>query len=337
MIYRESKPFFLITIDTEGDNLWSGGLKIDTRNASFLPRFQELCEKYSLRPTWLVDYEMAISEIFIEFGLDVIERGTGEIGMHMHAWNTPPEHLLSQNDFDHQPYLTEYPDKIMESKIDYMTCLLEDTFQRKVTSHRAGRWGFDSRYAKMLAGRGYKVDCSVTPHVSWRRYIGDPAGSGGADFSNFPDRPYFLDPDDISREGSLPLLEVPVTIVRRDSRARRAAEALVEWNSLMTRALNRLSKPVSWLRPNGRNRTDMVRIIEDVANRSLDYAEFMLHSSELMPGGSPRFETNESIEAMYNDVEFLFDRVQGLFSGSTMTEFYESFTAGRQDENKRPE
>ncbi|MDD3642865.1 MAG: deacetylase [Candidatus Krumholzibacteria bacterium] len=317
-----NKPFLLVTMDTEGDDLWSGSREIGTRNARLLPRFQALCERYSLRPTWLVSYEMAVAPAFVEFARDVLERKAGEIGMHLHAWNTPPPHPLSGADHAGQPYLTEYPDRVMEEKIGFMTALLEDTFQAAVASHRAGRWGFDARYARMLAARGYLVDCSVTPHVSWRRYPGAPGGSGGPDFRGFPERSYFLDRDDISREGDLPLLEVPVTIVRRGGAARRAAAAAVAWNPLLARALDRASRPVSWLRPNGRNRLDMAAILEDTFDRGKDYAEFMLHSSELMPGGSPRFRTAESVEALYRDIEYLFDAAAGRFRGSTLREYH---------------
>ena len=43
------KKVFLITIDTEGDNLWNVSdihQDITTENAKYLFRFQELCEKY---------------------------------------------------------------------------------------------------------------------------------------------------------------------------------------------------------------------------------------------------------------------------------------------------
>jgi hypothetical protein len=36
------KPYFLITIDTEGDNLWANPKEVSTKNASYLFRFQEL-------------------------------------------------------------------------------------------------------------------------------------------------------------------------------------------------------------------------------------------------------------------------------------------------------
>ena len=65
------KPFFLITIDVEGDNLWSKHRKITTRNADFLPRFQSLCDSLGLKPTYLTDYNMANSIVFQDFGRDV--------------------------------------------------------------------------------------------------------------------------------------------------------------------------------------------------------------------------------------------------------------------------
>ena len=49
---------FLVTIDTEGDNLWDHGRKLGVENIKFVPRFQALCEKYNIRPTYLVTSEV---------------------------------------------------------------------------------------------------------------------------------------------------------------------------------------------------------------------------------------------------------------------------------------
>ncbi len=45
----------------------------------------------------------------------------------------------------------------MREKVLFMTRLLEETFQTKMLSHRAGRWAFDSRYAKLLVELGYQL------------------------------------------------------------------------------------------------------------------------------------------------------------------------------------
>ncbi|MGH8641475.1 MAG: deacetylase, partial [Burkholderiales bacterium] len=81
-----SETPFIITIDTEGDDLWARPREITTRNAEYLPRFQSLCERFGFKPVYLTNYEMAMSDVFVAFGRDVAARGAGEIGMHLHAW-----------------------------------------------------------------------------------------------------------------------------------------------------------------------------------------------------------------------------------------------------------
>lgn len=50
---------FIITIDTEGDGQWNPDAPCSTENARFIPRFQELAEKFGFKPTWLTNYEMS--------------------------------------------------------------------------------------------------------------------------------------------------------------------------------------------------------------------------------------------------------------------------------------
>ncbi len=327
---KAGRPLFLITIDTEGDNLWSGPEKLTTRNAEFLPRFQTLCEAYGLKPTYLTNYEMAKSEAFVEFGREVIRRDTGEIGMHLHAWDMPSSHQLTDDDRAHHPYLIEYPRPAIEQMVTLMTDLLEETFGVKMLSHRAGRWSFDEVYAQVLIEHGYGVDCSVTPHVSWARHIGAPGGNGGTDYREFPECAYFMDLHDISRPGDSGLLEVPMTIRPRTNRAvKRLCRGLAE-TALLERVCNRLWPRVTWLRPNGENRKAMLKILPWAIREGRDYVEFMLHSSELMPGGSPTFQSDEDIEALYADMEPLFAAACEKFQGATLAEYAAAHqTAGR--------
>jgi hypothetical protein len=323
------KPRFLITIDTEGDNLWAISPTVSTRNASFLQRFQELCEKYQLKPTYLTNYEMANSLQFQELGKDIIARHTGEIGMHLHAWDTPPSFQLTSNDRIHQPYLIEYPDTIMREKIKSMTSLLEDVFDVKMRSHRAGRWAFDERYARMLVEFGYNVDCSVTPHISWRHVHGNPNGHGGTDYRAYPENAYFIDLSDISRSGNSGLLEIPVTI-KCTNFLLNNLRFTFSHISLIRKALNYFS-PLIWLRPGPRNSSQRLAFVNEAMQNDFDYLEFMIHSSEFMPAGSPYFPTASSIEKLYDELEILFETVRDGFVGCTLSEYYNWFV-----ENHRP-
>ncbi len=310
---------FIITIDTEGDDLWSKPRRITTRNAAYLPRFQSLCERFGFKPTWLVNYEMAMCDAFVEFGRDVAQRDAGEIGMHLHAWNSPPLVPLTDDDFLHQPYLIEYPDQVMRDKIRFITRLLQERFGRTVASHRAGRVGFDGRYAAMLVAEGYRVDCSVTPGVDWSGTPGAPGGSGGTDYTRFPERPYFLDPGDISRPASCGLLEVPVTI-HASGLHRKAPWAYRV--PLLRRALNRMSPGLSWMCPGENGLDAMLRAAGAARAGGSPHVEFMLHSSELMPGGSPTFRTASDIERLYAHLETLFEKLSAWCRGATLAEFH---------------
>ncbi len=320
-------PRFLITIDTEGDNLWALPREITTRNAQFLPRFQTLCEKFNFLPTYLTNYEMARCEDYRSFAREVLQRETGEIGMHLHAWHSPPEFSLTPDDYRYTPFLIEYPPHIMRDKIAFMTDLLQETFGVKMRSHRAGRWSFNSHYAKFLVEQGYVVDCSVTPHVSWRDNRGDPAQNGGTDFSNFPQRAYFLDLENIDKAGNSPLLEVPMTIVQNESVLSSTARKLTS-GGLPRRVANKLLNiEPQWLRPTGNNLAQMVSIVERAERESWPYLEWMLHSSEFMPGGSPNFSDERAIDKLYEDLEALFARIAQRFQGATLTQFHDEFVA----------
>jgi hypothetical protein len=330
-------PAFLITIDTECDNSWARSHTVSTRNAAYLPRFQGLCERYGLRPTYLTNWEMATDPVFQEFGRDMLTRGAGEIGMHLHAWNSPPIVPLTEDDFKHHPYLIEYPENQLREKVKVMTCTLEDVFGVKMLSHRAGRFSFDAIYARTLVEHGYRVDCSVTPHVSWKGYKGNPNGPGGTDFSAFPESAYFLDLDNISRPGASPLLEVPVTITAPYfGHASRIVRTVLETTWLGAKVANRLLPRLAWLYPRGNYHRWFPRLLRAVTASSRDYAEFMIHSSELMPGGGPRFPTADSIEALYDTLEALFASACAAFTGCTMSEYLERFTAVGQGQPTSP-
>jgi hypothetical protein len=314
---------FIITIDTEGDDLWSKPREITTRNAEYLPRFQSLCERFRFKPVYLTNYERAMSNVFVEFARDVLARGAGEIGMHLHAWNSPPLVPLTSDDFHYQPYLIEYPDPVMKEKIRIVTRLLEDRFDQAIVSHRAGRLGFDGRYAAMLLDEGYRVDCSVSPGLDWSGTPGDPNGKGGSDYTAFPDRPYFFNPSDISAPTFAGMLEVPMTI--RTSGLFRSAPWVYRI-PLLRQTANRLVSPaLNHLCPTESNLRGMLRAVRGARAEGAAHTEFTLHSSEFMPGGSPTFRSASDIELLYERLEILFEELSSWCRGMTLKEFHARF------------
>jgi hypothetical protein len=325
----QNAPAFLITVDTEGDNLWAKPRAVTTRNAEYLSRFQSLCERYRLRPTYLTNWEMARAPAFQAFAKDLLARSAGEIGMHLHAWNSPPLARLTADDDQHAPYLIEYPEPVIREKVNVMTQALEDTFGVKMLSHRAGRWSFNETYARILVEHGYRVDCSVTPHVSWRFCKGDPSRDGGTDFTRFPESAYFLDLADIRRPGDSPLLELPVTIIRTRAYPRpiEALRSGLSGSFYGSAIMRRLFPSYLWLMPTGENGPALLRVLDIAKQHQRPYVEMAIHSSELMPGGSPKLQSPDQIERLYADLETLFSTAAQTFTGRTLAEYHERMSS----------
>jgi hypothetical protein len=214
----------------------------------------------------------------------------------------------------------------MASKIEFMTRLLEERFAVQVRSHRAGRWAFDRRYAQCLRQCGYLVDTSVTPALFWPSTKGNRNGNAGVDYRKFPDRPYFMDMDHIERAGSSCLLEVPVTIEKARSYGIRQSLPVIG-----LRIFDRMAPPVHWLRPNGRNLDAMLSILAKACADRRPCVTFMLHSSELMPGGSPTFSTERDVERLYDHLEALFEYTRDRFKGLSLSAFHDQWVSTDRD------
>lgn len=299
-----TNKFFMITVDTEGDNMWrrlysrnAMKYRITTTNAEYIYRFQELCESYGLRPTYFVNYEMSNAAPFVEMARDGLKRGTLEVGMHMHAWSCPPYYELIPSAWGENPYIGEYPVHIMRKKVDYLTKYLQDIFQSEIISHRSGRWYLDKRYLKILREYGYWADCSVTPGIDWRSNQGMTEGSKGTNYQKYPSQSYEISRLKMNMHGRSGMWEIPVsTYYDRNGK-------------------------LQWLRPNGVNLNEMCRLVSHQYRRGIDYIEFMIHSSELMAKGSPNFETEEEIERLYEDIEALFAYAVRKYEGITVKDY----------------
>lgn len=294
---------FIITVDTEGDNLWEWkpGDNITGENARYIERFQTLCEKYRYKPVYLVNCEMAQSDILVDTLKERAENGLCEIGMHLHAWNTPPEYSLPNN-YDGCPYITEYPEDVIRKKHEYLYRLIVDRFGIAPVSYRAGRWATNECLFKVLDELGFLVDCSITPQIK-HKSVGMSVSCGN-DYRNEKYR--------IKRLGKN-LIEVPMTTVLARN-----------FNGVNIK--NRLSHFIKgeelWLRPAVCSYEEMIKTIKSVERYNEGFLELMIHSSELMPGCNPYCKTEEDIEKMYRKTEQIFRYVSGSYEGSTLREYY---------------
>lgn len=296
---------FIITVDTEGDNQWSwkSGEKINTENAKYIDTFQKMCEEYGYKPVYLVNYEMAQSDILLETIKNASLNGRCEIGMHLHAWNTPPDYDVNLK-HDGCPYITEYPKEIIRAKHQFLKNYLEERFEQEVVSYRAGRWATNDDLFDVLDDLGFKVDCSITPEID---HSSNPGRSvaGGNDYTSFSNKPFRL------REN---LIEVPMTTYKKRG---------LKGSSIRAIASHIIKGKEQWLRPVVSSFEEMISLIETNKKNGFDYVDLMIHSSELMPGGSPYCKNMDDVNQILSKIENTFKAVQKEYKGTTLKEYYE--------------
>ena len=311
---------FIITIDTEADNQWDHGRELNVENLKFIPRFQELCNSYKIKPTYLVTSEVCKDAYAKELFTDYLSRGMAEIGAHLHAWTTPPfldKEGYRFNDSRHA-FATELPENLLREKIRNLTSEIESSFGKRPCSFRSGRYGFNDQVARILAENSYLVDSSVTPYTSWSSKKGIDQMNGGPDFSDYTPIPFKYDFSENS------LVEIPITILptrfplNKNEKIARQYFKNVDKNIILKifRKLLFEGQPL-WLRPfQWMNIKLFEELITEAKNVKLPFLVMMFHSSELMPGCSIYRSNKRDIDQLYDLLElfFLLLREKGINS-----------------------
>lgn len=297
---------FIVTVDTEGDDLWnwSNGKEITSNNSKYIPRFQELCEKYGVKPVYLVNYEMAMDNFLVNYLKPKFHEGKCEIGMHCHAWNTPPEYIIEER-YKGNPYITEYPVEIMYQKMKYMTEILEKKFEKKILSHRAGRWASNKDMFLILKKLGYKVDCSWVSHMNMLSIEGSTTRIG-FDYTGIENKVY---------EPIEGIIEVPMTSIKLHH---------CEGVSLRSKIKHIILGEQVWLRTAVASVNLIKQAIDKLNDMDSEYIEFMIHSSELMPSGSPYFKDTESVERHFKALSEIFSYAGQSCNMQTLCEFVDN-------------
>ena len=268
------------TIDVEEEGLFSGRYQPEgppTSNIPYLSQLDPLVAEFDLRPTLMVSYQAVRDPRHGAYINDLCQRWHGEIGAHLHAWNTPPLVDL--------PYRQPVPSELIPR--DILTAKLESLFKAlgdlgvEPTSFRMGRFNLGPRMLSILSDTTIIVDSSVAP---MRSYYGGPQHLAA------PTDPYYPDPAHPDRPGDSDILEAPLTILPLLSGVGavfRRLESLPfppgPWAAWAAQYLASLPAQPVWT---GLNRLKLACQLH--RRRGGRVLTVFLHSSELMPGCCPR-------------------------------------------------
>ena len=301
----------LVTLDVEADDQWKRPGEFAFENIEVLPRFQALCDESGIRATYLVTYQVASDPRSRETLQKLAATGNCEIGAHCHAWSTPPCHPeLDTGQWG--TYLYEYPADMQREKLESLTHMLREAFGRAPISHRAGRWAIDPAGLSVLEDLGYAVDSSVTPLCDRRTSRG--AELPGPFYVNAPHEPYHPSAADITAPGSMGILEIPVTLdfAREMPRwLRRGVTGILSRHGSQAFTARLLRKAglarLIRLRPTHCSGRTMIRLTSRRLAHGASVLNYMIHSSELIPGQSDRVPDAEACDRVWRASRELFE------------------------------
>jgi hypothetical protein len=306
----------VVSIDTECDKGpgWKTQQPLRFRSvtegipAVFTPFFR----KHGLVPTYLVSPEILQDAPCVAVLRAVRD---AELGTHLHGEFIEPE--SDPTAVVTRTPQTAYAPEVERQKLKNLTDLFESAIGRRPQSFRAGRFALGRRSLTFLEELGYRVDSSVTPFRT-----NEFEGGLSSNYWGAPLAPYHPSADDPRREGSMRLLEVPVTIL---------APALARWPAFLLRRLSDravkgaamrmvLGGPIEkmWVRPL-RGTGEQLAAWADAVIASWDPASnpvinVMFHSVEVIAAASPYTQTEVEVKGLLDGLGHLFEHLRARYS-----------------------
>jgi len=319
---RLRQPVLLVIIDTEEEFDWSvvppltSGIQAMRRQVLA----QRIFERFGCVPTYAVDYPVAAQRDGYAPLLEFLQSGACGIGTQLHPWLNPPieEELCERNS-----YPGNLPKALEAAKLRILTDVIETNLGVRPTLYRSGRYGLGPNTPKLLAGMGYRIDCSVRPYFS-------SADSGGPDYRDAHASPFWLDADQT-------VLELPVTVGVTGALARfpgllgpAGAPLLRPLRLGAILARGRLLDRIQ-LTPEGTRLIEAQRLTRAMLAQGHNLFVVGYHSPSLQPGCTPYVRTAADLQRMLAWLEGYLEFFLGEIGGKmgTPDEIFEAAAQSR--------
>lgn len=297
----------VVSLDVEEEGLFSGryaATGCTTRNVALLPRLAPLTRELGFPLTLLCthavftnpDARVTLARMRDSLGV--------EIGAHLHHWSTPPPGSESS-----PPVPTDQLDAdLLRARLRALLRAGRDFQGEPLRSFRMGRWDLKASLRPVLAEEGIEVDSSVCPLRV---------------FANGPD--HFLAPSDpywTENTGEHKLLEVPLTQIALFPPAARVFYAVTRASSASR--LRRLTDSFHFwgalsANPIWHSSTVMNLATRLHVERGGKVLCLFWHSSEMLPGASPRIRTQKDADTLFTRIYNYLRRLKDEFSVRPVT------------------
>jgi hypothetical protein len=287
--------YLIVTIDVEEDN-WGKYevLNPSVSNVKRLTEFQELCNRFGIKPTYMITYPVATNREAINLLRKILDEGKCEIAAQLHPWNTPPFEEVANS---RNSMLCNLPIEIQYKKIESLHAKI---------SFRSGRWAYDQNVAQNIYKMNYKIDSSVTPFTDWSR-------SHGPDYSGFFPMAY---KDFVNNPGEIDshIYEVPATIGFLQSNYGICKNIDNLFNNKVLKnlhirgLLDRLHIVNKiWLSPEISDGREMIQLANSMRKNGYHFLNMFFHSPSLINGLTPFVKTKEEVRELKARIETFFE------------------------------
>ena len=193
---------FLVTV-VVGQDRPAGEIQArhSIRNLDALPRFQLLCDRYAIRPCYLLTYPVMRSERH-EWFLRQARHGKADLGVCFQSWTTPPFEA-SENRLTKTP-ITDLTVNRVFGKWTSLKTVFHQTFHTQPRLSCVDGGAVSGASLQALEKLGFQVDASALPLM-------DASSAGGSDWTKTSRAPYHPSRQNPERAGVSPILEIPVT------------------------------------------------------------------------------------------------------------------------------
>ncbi|MBM4286370.1 MAG: hypothetical protein FJ128_14175 [Deltaproteobacteria bacterium] len=283
----------VVSVDVEEEGLFSGQYPrqaAGVRNVARLSRLAFISQEFGVPLTLLATYPVAVHPEAAAVLREFREQHGAEIGAHLHPWNTPPFLELGEP----EPAPPErLPLEVLRDKITSLAAAIHAAVGERPRSFRMGRFELGPKALSLLPELGFVADGSMAPLR---------AVAGGPDHFLSPADPFILRPQG---EAGPALVEAPLTVVPLLAGTPRLWAGLCSllppaWGERL-RGGFRFAAAVG-TQPTMFSLTAMRLAARLHRRRGGRVIHLFLHSSELLPGASPQFPTEQAVEGLIGKI-----------------------------------
>jgi hypothetical protein len=316
----------VISVDVEEEGLFSGHYSRTppgASNVAELSRLEFIPREFGFPLSLMVSYQAALDPAACRVLAHWQETYGAEIGLHLHPWNTPP--------FADLPYPEPIsaqllPVNLLRDKLASLVSQVQGSLQVGPRAFRMGRFDWGKRIMALLPEFGLKVDASLTPLST--------TSSNPEDFLA-PADPFWL-----PYPAGAPLLEVPLTVVPVFPGTPRAVYGLSRalpgpWGRRLLGWFRYLG--AAGIQPAWFPLASMQLAAWLHQRRGGQALTLFLHSSELKPGASRHFPTEDTVKLLVGKLRMFLNwlsRTHNL-EGVTLSGLYEMYREEEAGEKNR--